>query len=365
MDDRILVWAGSRDARLTLEFLQEGGIACAAVRGWEELVAEWEKGAAGLVVAGEYLTAPILDNLEEWLDGQPAWSDPAIIIVGVDGDAEQIDHHTIAGNISVLQKPLALRTLLSTVRAAQRARRRQYQVRDLLNQKDDAERRKDEYLAMLAHELRNPLAPLRTGLKLLRLRPAAEIVNRTHATMERQISNLTRLVDDLLDVSRITQGKVELRREAVDLRTVIVKALELTLPMYERRTRALDVALTDAPCVVAGDEVRLAQVVSNLLSNAVKYGAGKPIAVEVRTTLDQVVLTVTDHGSGIDPAALPRIFERFERASPERRRGGLGLGLYIAREIVQGHGGGIRGESEPGIGSTFTVSLPHGPRAPG
>jgi CheY-like chemotaxis protein/two-component sensor histidine kinase len=179
--------------------------------------------------------------------------------------------------------------------------------------------------------------------------------------------HLSRLVDDLLDVSRITQGKVELRREPVDLRSVVVKALELTLPMYERRTRALGLDLTDAPCVVLGDEVRLAQVVSNLLINAAKF---TPDPGAVRLSLSardgHATIAVADEGSGIDAALLPHVFDLFVQAAQpiDRRTGGLGLGLAIVKMLVRMHGGSVEAASDgPSRGSTFTVRLPLADRA--
>ena len=151
MEDRILVWAQPRDARLTRNFLEESGFTCRECPTWEALAGEWQQGAAALVIAGELLSAPALANLQTMLAAQAAWSDPPIIIVGGDTATEQLDAFTAIGNVSLLYRPVSLRTLRSTVRAALRARRRQYQVRDLLELKDDADRRKDEFLAMHLH----------------------------------------------------------------------------------------------------------------------------------------------------------------------------------------------------------------------
>jgi len=224
-----------------------------------------------------------------------------------------------------------------------------------------ANRVKDEFLGILGHELRNPLAPIAMALRVMQLKGDAANAEERRI-IERQVTHLSRLVDDLLDVSRITQGKVELRREPVDLRTVIVKALELTLPMYERRTRALELALADTPCVVAGDEVRLAQVVSNLLINAAKF-TPDPGAVRLRLSCadGQATIEVADEGVGIDPGLLPRVFDLFVQAAQpiDRRTGGLGLGLAIVKMLVRMHGGSVEASSAgAGLGSTFTVRLP-------
>ena len=224
-----------------------------------------------------------------------------------------------------------------------------------------ANRAKDEFLGILGHELRNPLAPIVMALRVMQLKGDGANAEERRI-IERQVSHLSRLVDDLLDVSRITQGKIQLRREPVDLRGVIVKALELTLPMYERRTRALDLDLTDAPSIVLGDEVRLAQVVSNLLINAAKF-TPDPGAVRLRlsATRDEATIEVADHGVGIDAALLPQVFDLFVQAAQpiDRRSGGLGLGLAIVQMLVRMHGGSVQAASAgPGRGSTFTVRLP-------
>ena len=224
-----------------------------------------------------------------------------------------------------------------------------------------ANRVKDEFLGILGHELRNPLAPIAMALRVMQLKGDAANAEERRI-IERQVTHLSRLVDDLLDVSRITQGKVELRHEPVDLRAVIVKALELTLPMYERRTRALELELSDAPCVVTGDEVRLAQIVSNLLINAAKF-TPDPGAVRLRLACagGQATIEVADEGVGIDAHLLPHVFDLFVQAAQpiDRRTGGLGLGLAIVKMLVRMHGGSVEATSAgAGRGSTFTVRLP-------
>lgn len=223
-----------------------------------------------------------------------------------------------------------------------------------------ASRAKDEFLGILGHELRNPLAPIVWALHAMQKSDGDTTAQRR--IIERQVAHLSRLVDDLLDVSRITQGKVDLRREAVDLRDVVAKALELTQPMFERRARGVDVHVPAARCVVIGDDVRLAQVVSNLLINAAKF-TPEPGAVEL--WLDayggRAVIEVRDQGVGIDPSLMPYVFDLFVqgRQSMDRVAGGLGLGLAIVKTLVQMHGGAVEARSGgAGLGSTFTVSLP-------
>jgi len=224
----------------------------------------------------------------------------------------------------------------------------------------DADRRKDEFLATLAHELRNPLAPIRNALRLLRGRPGDPEVGRAaHELMDRQVGHMVRLIDDLLDVSRITRGRLELRREPVELAQVVEQALETSRPHV---TQQLTVSLPSEPVHLDADPVRLAQVFANLLNNAAKYTArtGR-IALTARLEGAQVAVCVKDDGIGIPPEHLPRLFRMFSQASSalERSQGGLGIGLALARSLVELHGGTIEARSDgPGKGSEFIVRLP-------
>jgi len=222
-----------------------------------------------------------------------------------------------------------------------------------------ANRAKDEFLAMLGHELRNPLSPILTALQLMKLRGGG--LERERTVIERQVGHLTRLVDDLLDVSRIARGKVELKKALVEVADVVVKAIELATPLLDQRTHALDV---DVPrrLWVRGDAIRLSQVVSNLLTNAAKYTPpGGRITVRATEEGGEIVIRVRDTGIGIAPNVLPLVFDLFvqERQAIDRSQGGLGLGLTIVRNLVEGHGGTVSAHSDgPGTGSEFVVRLP-------
>jgi signal transduction histidine kinase len=362
-ETRILVWAQPRDARLTCEFLESCGFACTVCRTFEELASEWQSGFAAVVVAGELLTASSLAALQALLTSLPAWSDPALIVVGVDGDdGENLDAFSVLGNVALLQRPLSLKTLRTTVQAALRARHRQYQVRDLLQQKDDADRRKDEFLAMLAHELRNPLAPLRTGLQLLKLGPSVEVVGRTYSMMERQITNLARLVDDLLDVSRITRRRVTLKLSAVDLRESLRQAADALQHQAREKGLVLAVDVPPAPVVVKGDAVRLEQMIGNVIGNAIKYTPPTGlIRADLEVERDWAVIRVTDTGIGIPPAQLPRVFELFAQAprALDRTEGGPGIGLTVVRLLAELHGGAAEVSSDgEGAGTSVLIRLP-------
>jgi PAS domain S-box-containing protein len=234
----------------------------------------------------------------------------------------------------------------------------------------EADRRKDEFLAMLSHELRNPLAPILNAVGVLK-QPGLSIerLEWARGLIERQVESLTRLVDDLLDVSRITQGKIALRRENLDLAAVVARAIETSRPLIEARKHNLTVNLPSRSMRLNGDLLRLAQVISNLLNNAAKYtGEGGDIRLTAEAVDDEVILRVKDNGTGIPAEVLPRIFDLFIQAdrSLDRAQGGLGIGLTLARGVVEMHGGRLEAFSDgPGLGSEFEARLPALPVAPG
>jgi signal transduction histidine kinase/ActR/RegA family two-component response regulator len=226
-----------------------------------------------------------------------------------------------------------------------------------------ADRRKDEFLATLAHELRNPLAPIRTGLDILRLRSGdAQATQRATDIMERQLRQMVRLVDDLLDVSRINTGKFAIKMGRVELKAVVNDALEVVRSYIELHGHELAIDLPDRPVFLNGDATRLAQILSNLLNNAAKYtNRGGHVSLSASVEDDTLILVVSDNGIGIAPEMLDHVFEMFVQVDStlERTNAGLGVGLSLARRLVELHGGTITAESEGlGKGSTFTVRLP-------
>ncbi len=226
-----------------------------------------------------------------------------------------------------------------------------------------ADRRRDEYLVMLAHELRNPLAPLRNAVEVMRLKGAGDPdVQQARGLVERQVNLLTRLVDDLMDVSRIRLGKINLRTEPVNLAGVVALAVEISRPLIDAGGHHLEVSLPGRPLWVAGDPTRLAQVLSNLLNNAAKYtGTGGSLTLTAEPSGGEAVLRVRDTGVGIAPDMLSRVFEMFTQVqgSVGRSAGGLGIGLTLVRSLVEMHGGSVEACSEGlGCGSEFVVRLP-------
>jgi signal transduction histidine kinase len=249
----------------------------------------------------------------------------------------------------------------------------------------EADRQKDEFLATLAHELRNPLAPIRNAVQIMRLAANNhEVTEQARQTIERQLAQLVRLVDDLLDLSRITRNKIDLRKERVALASIIQSAVEISLPLIEASNHELKVALPPQAIWLNADLTRMAQVVANLLNNAAKYtpecghiwltaelasGGCQPpgLASAGRQPPGEIVIRIRDSGIGIPPDMLPHIFEMFAQVetSRDRAQGGLGIGLTLVKSLVEMHGGSVQGASAgPGQGSEFTVRLPVASQVP-
>jgi signal transduction histidine kinase len=294
---------------------------------------------------------------------------PVIMLSARAGEEARLDGFQ-AGADDYVVKPFAARELLVRLTAqieARRVRRENARERALLLERErelrqeaeNANRSKDAFLAMLGHELRNPLSPIVTAVQLLRMRghTAREI-----DIIERQVRQLGRMVDDLLDIARITRGKVELRKERIELAAVVLRGLEMASPLLELRRHSLDLNVPPEGLLVEGDEDRLAQVLSNLLTNAAKYSeVDTTIHVTAEREGGRAVLRVRDHGIGIPPEMLERVFELFvqEAQSLDRAKGGLGLGLTIVRRLLQLHGGTVTAHSAgTGQGSEFVVTLP-------
>jgi len=254
----------------------------------------------------------------------------------------------------------------ASLRAEEERRMHKEQLELAIERARLADRRKDEFLAMLGHELRNPLAPITTALELMVLKDASAL-KKERDVIRRQVEHLSRLIDDLLDVSRITSGKIQLDRHVVQISAVLAKAIEMASPLLEKRMQRLAIDVPRDGLAVDADPTRLAQVFQNLLTNAAKYSdPGSHIALRARRDADRVVVEVIDHGIGVPPDLLPRLFDLFvqgERAL-DRAEGGLGIGLAIARSLCELHGGAITAASSGvGAGSTFTVALPIAMRA--
>jgi signal transduction histidine kinase/CheY-like chemotaxis protein len=361
--ERLLILAPTgRDAELASAALGARGLACEVARDIASLCAALEEGAGAVLLAEEVLAPAAAQRLAAWVLRQPPWSDLPILVVTSMGGAldvrgEALDRLAPLGNVTLLERPLRRMTLVSAARSALRARARQYAARELLRDREHAVAARDQFLAMLGHELRNPLAAISLALAV-RDEPSAKHVE----IIRRQTRQLARLVDDLLDVSRVTSGKIVLRRAPLDVGAVVRRAVEA----LEARAGAAGVALAldDAcePLPAEGDAARLEQVLANLLGNALKYTpAGGHVYASAAREGDAAVVRVRDDGIGIAPHDLAHVFEPFVQvtAALDRAQGGLGLGLTLAQSLVAMHGGTLEAASAGlGRGTEFTIRLP-------
>ena len=357
---RVLVADDNADMRQYLErILGERYVVETAGDGEQALAAAHEH-VPDLVVADVMM--PRLDGfgLLRALRGDPATRDVAVILLSARAGEESRVEGLEAGADDYMVKPFHARELLARVSGNLRLVRMRRETADALR---EADRRKDEFLATLAHELRGPLAPLRNSLEVLRLAggdPA--FLDQAHATMERQLGHLVRLVDDLLDVNRITRNKLELRMEPVDLQSIVREAVENCRALVAGAGHALVVDVPLEPIRLVADRVRLVQVFQNLVGNACKYTEpGGRIEVLVERAGDEVFASVKDDGIGIPADQLPRVFDMFMQVDQavERAQGGLGIGLTLVQRLVEMHGGNVEAHSDgPGRGSTFVVRLP-------
>jgi signal transduction histidine kinase/ActR/RegA family two-component response regulator len=349
--EQILVIAPrGRDGELTRALLEKHGLAATLATTIEEIASAVETAGCAVltqeVVSGEHARV-----LAEALAHQPPWSDFPLIVLTSAGQRIAAD----LGNVTVLERPIGPDTLLAAARAALRARRRQYDARAAIQQRD-------QFLAMLGHELRNPLGAIVLASELARSGTPEQVESRLEM-IARQSNHLARLVDDLLDVARVTSGKLQLRREAVDIDDVIRTCIET---LGERaRSRGITIGFTTpSGVVVEGDTVRLEQVVCNLLANAIKYSPkDRTVTVTSERVGDSCEIRVRDQGIGIDANMLPRVFELFAQAdgSLDRAEGGMGIGLTLVDRLVRLHGGEVRVASGGlGRGSEFVVRLPIG-----
>ncbi len=273
-----------------------------------------------------------------------------------DGPERRLRQRRADDGIAGAQRDANERLVLRTFRAEDDAE----SARDGLEVAAESAHAKDEFLAMLGHELRNPLAPIVTALEVMRLR--GDPRTSEHEIIDRHMMHVLRLVDDLLDVSRITRGKVELQRAPVELAAIVAVAVEMASPLVERQGHRLHLAVQSEGLMLDADPARIAQVVSNLLTNAARYTPPNgDITITATRTSDTLELIVSDTGIGIERDMLDHVFELFVQAKPsaERTQGGLGLGLALVRNLVELHGGTVEARSEgPGCGTAVVVRLP-------
>jgi signal transduction histidine kinase/ActR/RegA family two-component response regulator len=372
-DELVLVLAPTgRDGPLACNVLHDrAGLTTLTCPDVVDLCRQIGRGAGAVIVAEEAIDVWSARRLIDTLASQLPWSDLPVIILassqeemsnGVNGVPLAVLRQR--GNVTVLDRPLRIVTLVTTVQAALRARRRQYEVRDLLAETRNAVRQRDQFLAMLGHELRNPLATISNAMSVLDAAspPDGLLENEQRDIIRRQTDHLARLVDDLLDVSRITSGKIALQRRPTDLCELAHRAAK-AIDGAARKQRHEVIVLTHCdPVYIDADPVRMEQVVNNLLTNAIKYTpAGGQITVTVHPEDGHASLHVRDNGMGITPELLPRVFELFTQAecALDRSQGGLGIGLTLVRALVEMHDGHVTVTSDgPGRGSEFVITFP-------
>jgi signal transduction histidine kinase/ActR/RegA family two-component response regulator len=377
---RVLVVAPTRrDDEATRELLARAQIVAESCAGASALIAQIDTSLGAVVLTDAIFREPHVADLMLALSRQPPWSDIPLILLCLSGPQSPLAVRSLRSlsNVTILERPTSSRTLVSSVQAALRARKRQYEMREQfeairrsegrLRETEsalrEADQRKDLFLATLAHELRNPLAPIRAAVQLLaapQLPPHK--VEWIRSVIQRQARHMALLLDDLLDVARVTQGKLVLKPERVSLAQVVEAAVETARPTIDEKHHELTVSLPSPTPMLDADSLRISQVLTNLLTNAAKYtNAGGSIQLVGKVENDLVCVTVQDNGIGIPAESLPRIFEMFSQVdvASERSGGGLGIGLSLVKGLVDLHGGTIEAYSEGlGLGSTFIVRLP-------
>ena len=368
--EQVLVAAPlGRDGELTARVLVQAGFRATCLTGAAALAAAL-RGPAGLaVVAEEVLDKEGLHVVAAALAAQPAWSDLPVLVFLPTSGGPRVESEVVArlrslGNVSLLERPIRMATLISAVQASLRSRRRQYLVRDLLLQLEEGMRQRDRFLAMLGHELRNPLGAITMAAEVMtaRAEEKGDPPDRQLEAVRRQARLLARLVDDLLEVARVTTGKVQLALRRLDVREAIAHALEAMASVADRHGVQLFAEVAPGPIFVTVDPHRLEQILYNLLHNAIKFTpAGGRVTVSAHASGDCVSVLVRDTGAGIEPEMLPRVFDLFGQApgTLDRSEGGLGIGLTLVRSLIELHGGTVDVRSEGlGHGSEFEVTLP-------
>lgn len=374
---RVLILAPTaNDARLTGEFLRDSGCETHECRDTSDLERQVDETCGCIIVAEETLRDDVVSVLMAALKRQPSWSDLPVIIITSGGEASRERLRRLAllgpgGNVNLLERPFRPDTLVSATAVALKARARQYQVRGLLSAlseaRDEAEqasRAKDDFLATLSHELRTPLSPVLLLADAEANNPDLPDEVRAKFSIIRKNVNLeARLIDDLLDLTRISRGKLQLNRIRCNVHRIIEDAISNVQGDAHERGISMIEELTASDLEVLGDPVRLQQVIWNVLRNAVKFAPSKGVVnIRTRNADGTIQIDITDSGIGLAESELEHIFDAFSQSKLVRgsnQYGGLGLGLSIARMLVEIHSGTIQASSEGlGRGATFTINLP-------
>jgi signal transduction histidine kinase/ActR/RegA family two-component response regulator len=389
-DLRVLVFTPTgRETVLAADVFAEAGLTAYICRDVDDFTRELQTGAGVALIAEEALASAAVHRIGDVLGAQPAWSDLPILVLSSGGETTQATLAALKaveplGNVTLLERPVRVVTLVSAVHSALRARRWQYEVRDHLAERKHAEiereqllaleraaraeveaanRAKDEFLAVLSHELRTPLQPILGWVKVLRQQRLDDrTTGRALETIERNARTQAQIIEDLLDISRIIAGKLHVELRPMSLVPAVEGAVEAVRAAAEGKGIRMTTELDRSGVEINGDAHRIQQVVWNLVSNAVAFTPeGGRVHVILHQEPGRAVIVVRDSGRGIPRSFLPHMFERFRQAdsTSTRRHGGLGLGLAIVRHLVELHHGSVKAESEgEGRGATFSVTLP-------
>ena len=364
---RVLVLAPvGRDASLICSVLSDAGVHAHLCASAGDLVSALSEGAGAMLVTEEALTPDLIEMLGRRLSQQPPWSDLPILILSGHPVTEASKPRSFSklgrrAAVTLVDRPVRMKSLVTTTESALRFRERQYEVRDLLRKLEERVYERDRFLAILGHELRNPLGAILLATQMVDSDDGkldAEHV----ARIDRQSRHLTRLVNDLLDLSRVTSGKIILKRSIVNLKEIIDQSLQTAKPRFDEHDLKVTFTCSPDTMLVDGDGTRLDQIISNVLTNAIKYTPpGGTIDVVVDCSKTEARIHVRDTGVGIAPEKLNMIFELFGQAENAigRSQGGMGIGLALVRNLVELHGGSVTAKSDGiGKGSEFTITLP-------
>ncbi len=359
MERRIIVFAPTgQDAPITERLFNEANIAVVVCDAENNLADLLMAGAAALLIVEEALTPPVQNTLQRYLAKQEHWSDLPVLLLTKRGANSMDVQKAIErlGNVTLLERPVRTTALISSAKSALRARARQYQARTL-------DKRKDEFLATLAHELRNPLSPILNATHIFERQHPSDQTTRMVAMVRRQIDHLTRLIDDLMDVARITSGKLKLQISPTSVGKIVTQALEIASGTVVQRKHELEVTVSDSDSStpMTADHVRLVQILANVLVNAAKFTpVGGKIVLSTEVDSKSATFRVKDTGRGLSPEEIDKIFEMFSqsRAVGEPSTG-LGMGLHLARVFSKMHAGSIEAFSDgKGKGSEFVIKVP-------
>ncbi len=357
MERRILVFTPSgQDGTLTERLFKSAGVPVALCTSEFDLAGKLSEGAGALLLTEEALTTTTLSVLRRYVESQQTWSDlPVLLLTRPGTESLHAQRATEQlGNVTLLERPVRSLALVSSARSALRARARQYEMR-ALNQ------RKDEFLATLAHELRNPLAPIVNATSIFEKLHPSEQTTKLTGMVNRQINHLTRLIDDLMDVARITSGKLELQVAMTSVSRVVTQAVEIADSAIRERRHTFTLKTPEHDYTLRADHVRLVQSLANVLVNAAKFTPpGGDISLDAEVKGHELTFRVKDSGRGLSQKSLHAIFEMFAQGrAPGEPSTGLGLGLHLAKGFTEMHAGSISAYSEgPDKGSEFVIRLP-------